>query len=215
MRHLIYIADPMCSWCYGFGPELATFFAGGPETQLDLLMGGLRAYNSDIMNTAMKDMLRDHWQHVGQASGLPFSHGILERTDFVYDTEPACRAVVVARSQAPQHALEYLHAVQTAFYRDSRDVTRGEVLADIAGEIGLPRNVFYAAWNSDEARAAARQDFANSQRLGVEGFPTLALLVNDALYLVANGFTRATELIDRTARIEKLAAEQTVAAGSP
>ena len=24
---LIYIADPMCSWCYGFGPELAKLLA--------------------------------------------------------------------------------------------------------------------------------------------------------------------------------------------
>jgi putative protein-disulfide isomerase len=25
--HLLYFADPLCSWCYGFGPELAKLLA--------------------------------------------------------------------------------------------------------------------------------------------------------------------------------------------
>ena len=71
--HFLYFADPLCSWCYGFGPELSRFLERHPEARLDLVMGGLRAGNSEAMSPAFRDMLRKHWEHVGQASGLPFS----------------------------------------------------------------------------------------------------------------------------------------------
>jgi len=207
LKHLLYIADPMCSWCYGFGPELSALLAGHPGMQVDLVMGGLRAYNTNVMDAAMKDTLRGHWEHVRQASGQPFSQALFARDDFVYDTEPACRAIVVARSQAAGLALGLLRAIQTAFYRDGRDVTQGDVLADIAAETGLQRDLFIAAWNSQETQDAARADFTSTQSLGVKGFPILALVENSQLYLIANGYAKADVLQERLAKVTALATE--------
>jgi putative protein-disulfide isomerase len=209
LKHLLYIADPMCSWCYGFGPELTDLIARHPGMQVDLIMGGLRAYNTNVMDAAMKDTLRGHWEHVRQASGQPFSQTLFARDDFVYNTEPACRAVVVARSQAPELALSLMRAIQTAFYCDGRDVTRGDMLADIAAETGLQRELFIAAWDSQEAQDAARADFISAQRLGMQGFPALALVENSQLYLIANGYTKAGVLEERLGKIAALAATQT------
>lgn len=40
-RHfLVYFADPMCSWCYGFGPELEAFLRERPAMRVDVVMGG-------------------------------------------------------------------------------------------------------------------------------------------------------------------------------
>jgi protein-disulfide isomerase-like protein with CxxC motif len=36
--HLLYFADPLCSWCYGFGPELAKLLERHPDTRLDLVI---------------------------------------------------------------------------------------------------------------------------------------------------------------------------------
>ena len=58
---LLYIADPLCSWCYGFGPELARVLERHPDAELDLLMGGLRPYNTERMSERFKEMLRGHW----------------------------------------------------------------------------------------------------------------------------------------------------------
>ena len=211
MKHLLYIADPMCSWCYGFGTELSDLLARHSGMQVDLVMGGLRAYNTNVMDAAMKDTLRGHWEQVSQASGQPFSQDLFERDDFIYDTEPACRAVVVARSQAPELALSLMRAIQTAFYRDGRDVTQGDVLADIAAETGLQRDLFIAAWNSQEAQDAARADFMSTQRPGAQGFPTLAMVENSQLYFIANGYTKADVLDERLGKIAVLAAEHPAA----
>jgi putative protein-disulfide isomerase len=182
LKHLLYIADPMCSWCYGFGPELSALLARHPGMQVDLVMGGLRAYNTNVMDAAIKDTLRGHWGHVSQASGQPFSQALFERDDFVYNTEPACRAV-----------------------------TQGDVLADIAAETELQRDLFIAAWNSQEAQDAARADFMSTERLGVQDFPTLAMVENSQFYLIANGYIKADVLDERLGKIAALAAEHATA----
>lgn len=201
MVRLVYFADPMCSWCYGFGPQLSALLERVGPFDLRLVMGGLRAYNTSVMDAALKRTLREHWQHVHEASGLPFADGQLAREDFVYDTEPACRAVVTARTQEPERALDYFHAVQAAFYGEGRDVTQGDVLADVAAALGLQRAEFAAAWASESMKLETRGDFLLAQRLGVSGFPTLAMHHGERLHLVANGFTRTHILSQRVAQI--------------
>jgi putative protein-disulfide isomerase len=210
--NFLYFADPLCSWCYGFGPELSRFLSRHPEGHVDLVMGGLRAGNSETMSEAFKDMLRGHWRHVAQASGLPFSEAVLEREDFIYDTEPPCRGVVTARNLDPAKAFDFFKAVQAGFYRDGREVTRALVLADVAAETGYERAEFLGALESMEMREATRNDFAMAQSLGVNGFPTLAAARGPQLYLVTSGYVTDEVLDQRVAEIDRLTAGQTPAA---
>ena len=211
MARLVYFADPLCSWCYGFGPELAKVLENHPEHELELVMGGLRAFNTERMSPAFRNMLREHWQHVASSTGLAFSTAILERDDFIYDTEPPCRAVVTARALDARRAFDLFEAVQLAFYRDGRDVTDPGVLAGIATECGYEGAEFARALDSPAAREAVRGDFARTQSHGISGFPTLAIAYGAQLYLVTSGFVTAEVLEHRLAEIERLLLEQSVA----
>ncbi len=209
---LIYIADPMCSWCYGFGPELAKLLARHPDAELELVMGGLRPFNTQPATAEFRGMLREHWRHVATASGLPFSEAALDRSGFAYDTEPACRAVVTARNIDAAKALGYMKAVQAAFYRDGRDVTRGDELADIAAECGFERDTFRMLLDSPQLRDAARADFARTQSLGIAGFPTLGVIHAGQVYLVTSGYATEDVLEYRLAEIDRLVGRNASAA---
>lgn len=205
---LVYIADPMCSWCYGFAPEIGALCTRLPEIPLHLVAGGLRAYNTNVMDQAMKDSLGHHWEEVQHASGQLFSRALFERDDFVYDTEPACRAVVTVRENDAGLALPMLHAIQRAFYVDGMDVTRGEVLADIyatvcaeGGGSDFDPTAFYDAWTSDSLRAATRKDFEMTLEWGIRGFPTVLAIHAERAHLVAPGYVKAQELIERASQI--------------
>ncbi len=100
-RHFLYVADPLCSWCYGFAPvmdQLAAHFAG--RLGVRVIMGGLRAGNTKAMRAEDKAYIKDAWTRVAAASGQKFDHAFFDREGFIYDTEPACRAVVTVREWA-------------------------------------------------------------------------------------------------------------------
>jgi putative protein-disulfide isomerase len=197
-RELVYIADPMCSWCYGFAPvieAIARHF--GPRLPVRLLMGGLRAGNTRPMRPADKDYIRNAWTRVAAASGQPFDHAFFEREGFVYDTEPACRAVVAMRRQAPDRALGLKSRISRAFYAGNRDVTRTEVLCEIAAEAGEDRDAFAAHLLDPEVRNETFRDFLAAQELGVQGFPTLiAGPTPEGYALVTSGYRPLDGLIE-------------------
>lgn len=202
---LIYIGDPMCSWCYGFGVPLGQLLARHPDMPVQLVLGGLRAYNTQVMDDALKTKLRGAWAGVAQRSGQPFSEALFEREDFIYDTEPACRAVVTVRDHAPQLALAMYHAIQQAFYADGRDTTKAAVLGEIWDEVhGRTKETwghinFLRDFDSEAMRQRTRDDFAQAQAWGVRGFPTLLAVVEGQAQVLTNGYTDANELQQRLA----------------
>lgn len=195
-RHLLYFADPMCSWCYGFSPvisALAEHFRD--RLSLRVVMGGLRAGNTQPMRDQDRDYIRGAWTNVGEASGQPFDFSFFDRDTFVYDTEPACRAVVVTRNTAPEKTLQMKSAISEAFYANNRDVTDVDVLSEIAGEQGEDKEQFRQQMLNPDIRNETFRDFLFSQQSGVEGFPCLLVGNEESGYvLVTHGFRPFTGL---------------------
>ena len=198
MPHLIYFSDPMCSWCYGFSPVIEdirrTF---GRALPIRVVMGGLRPGTETPMTEEAKMEVGEHWVHVHEATGLPFNGAGMAAPGFVYDTDPAARAVVVARHDGEEMAANFLGRAQRAFYAEGRDVTQGETLAEIAMELGLDREGFLEAWDGEEAKQETWRDYAISQRAGVTGFPTLVAGPNEqGVYgVVTRGFAPGEQVI--------------------
>ncbi len=172
--HLIYFADPMCSWCYGFAPVIAdirrTF---GRTLPIQLIMGGLRPGTDTPMTAEAKTSLAGHWHHVTEASGLPFDPAVLETPGFLYDTDPAARAVVWVRRQDPDLALTFLGVLQSAFYAENRNITDPQILAALISDQGLDGQSFQAAFDAEGLKTETWRDYGTSQKAGVTGFPTL------------------------------------------
>lgn len=178
-KELIYVGDPMCSWCYGFAPtkkKLEDQCAGRAVTTL--VVGGLHIDWTEPQGEVRKKFLDEHWREIGERSGQPFKFAILERDDFVYNTEPACRATVTAREMDGNAvALNFFTHLQGAFYAENQDVTVDDVLIDLAAGFGLDKSRFALQFKSDEMRQMTMMDFQFARRLGVNGFPTV--VVND------------------------------------
>lgn len=197
--HLVYFADPMCSWCWGFSPAIAAIEQEyGEALPVRLILGGLRPYTTEPMDRETMQQRRSGWARVAEASGQPFDPAFFDRDSFVYDTEPASRAVAVIRRRSMADALEAMRRIQRAFYAERQDVTQTDVLAAIAESMGFERAAFLEDFESEAARAETRQDFAISQQVGINGFPTLiAGRGRDNQYeLITNGFQPAARVLD-------------------
>lgn len=199
---LVLVADPMCSWCYGFGKEMELLQQRHPEMSLQIIVGGLRAGATDVLDDAGKRFRLQHWAKVEEASGLPFNReGLLARNGFIYDTEPVCRAVVAARILRPDaNLLKVFRALQHAFYVDALDTTDGTVLADVgsralrADGYDVAEAEFLNTWKQRSTIEAAAADFAKARSLGVTSFPTLFLNQDAKLRRVGSGYAHVDQL---------------------
>lgn len=193
-KKIIYIGDPMCSWCYGFGPELDKLKTKYPDLEMELILGGLRPHGTETMGK-MKGFLREHWDHVKEASGLEFGYDILDQEDFVYDTEPSCRAVETARSLKPEITLDFYHAVQKAFYKDSKDTRYLNLFLEIAEAFELDTEKFAELYDSEEIKQKTRENFEMAAGMGIRGFPSVVLQKGEQYYLLSRGYQKAEAMM--------------------
>jgi putative protein-disulfide isomerase len=198
---LIYVMDPMCSWCWGFAPVLASLAAQAEaaDVQLQLVVGGLRQEQA-ALDPAGRVRILAYWQAVNASTGqlFNFNDGLPE--GLVYHTEPACRALVAARQLDASKLWPLLELIQQAFYCEGRDVTRAGVLRELAEAAGLPRGEFAEAFDSPQVQAATQADFNWVQGLGIAGFPTLLAERNGQLALLTNGYQPLEQLQPLLAR---------------
>ena len=187
---LVYVMDPMCSWCYGFAPVLKRVLEEYKnKVDIKFVMGGLRPGTTSVMDEEAKAAMRQHWQDVEAVTGQPFDYSFFDRDAFVYDTAPACRAVVTMRYLKPDDELAMAEELQQAFYAKNQDITAPAVLATIAAAVfGVEEEAFLEKYNSEEMEEKTKQDFLIARHLQATAFPSLYLLNADKVYLLFRGY---------------------------
>lgn len=200
---LIYIGDPMCSWCYGFAPELETLLKELPEGEsFEVITGGLRPYGKETMGE-LKNFLTHHWEDVHKRSGQEFNYGILDSSKVFYDTEPSCRAVITMRNMQPNKEFDYFKSVQKGFYYHNYHPGKTETFASQAEEMGIDRQKFIRLFVSDEMRNKTKADFQKSRQLGVNSFPSVLYEYEGKRHLIAQGYAKASVVLKRIEKIKK------------
>jgi len=185
---LWYFADPMCSWCWGFSPVIEALRDEYRERmKIALVLGGLRPGETAPMTAAGREEILHHWREVHARTGQAFRFDNALPQGFVYDTEPASRAVVTVGGLDPALIFPLFKEIQSAFYAEGRDVTQTDVLADLAAALGVDAAAFLGAFDSDAARAKTQAHFRQARQAGVRGFPALILQQDAQLLPVSNG----------------------------
>ncbi len=186
---IIYVGDPMCSWCYGFSSVIQTLFRKYRNSvRMTLRMGGLHPGNDYVVTDAYRRFLLGHWNEIAERTGQRFSFGILDKLGWIYDTEKACRAAVVVRTLRPGSEYPYFAAIQAGFYALNRDPHDPDSFAEAAAEFGIAREEFLAAYADDAVKAETAGDFEWARSLGVNGFPTVLVRDRRGLAVLTRGY---------------------------
>ena len=195
----VYVADPMCSWCWGFSPTLGEIRRRFAERfDFTFIAGGLRPGPlAQPLDGRLREYLRSAWRRVEESTGQPFHYQFLDRVGFVYDTEAGCRAVVTVRRVDPSKTFDYFARVQDGFYRRGLDPTDASVLEVLAGDCGVDVDAFRELFHSDALRTETEVDFETARRIGATGFPTTLVHDSSGWHLVSQGYF-GPERIDET-----------------
>lgn len=198
LASLIYIGDPMCSWCWGISDHveaLAGHFS--QKLKFKVLLGGLRPGGGETWNQAFKDILKGHWEHVAELSGKPFNHGLFELPEFDYNTEPACRAVRIVRDMRPEIEFQFFKSIQKHFYVDNANPCVEDFYLPLINEFNLNKDQFLNRLHSDTYRTLVSEDFNYTRQIGVYSYPTLLFERNHEFKLISVGYAVKEEMEKR------------------
>ena len=211
LPELLYIHDPLCGWCYGMSPvinQVKADFAG--QIDVSVLCGGMVLGDDAGPIGGTWEYLRQSLDEVEQVTGMQFGAAFKElgaAGAYHYDSEPPSRAIVAFRqlTRDPARTVDFAHSVQTALFRDGRDLNDTATYVPLLAPFGVAADEFARRWAMPETARAAQQEFAAVARSGVQGFPTMVLRVAEQGYVLARGYQPYEQL---SAGIKQLLREQ-------
>ena len=180
---LVYVHDPMCSWCWGFSKVYAQLTEALPESvPVVRLLGGLAPDSSEPMPLEMQQFIQQAWKKIEQSiPGTRFNFDFWSQCQPRRSTWPACRAVIAARQQGPEYDLAMTTAIQHGYYLNAKNPSDDSALVEFAVGLGLEKEGFASTLNSAATRQRFAQEMQLAGQLGVQSYPSLVLLQGDAI----------------------------------
>ena len=197
-NRLVYVHDPMCSWCWGFAPNYRRLAEALPQSiPVVRLLGGLAPDCDEPMAEEMQRYLRATWETIeARIPGTRFNYDFWDRCRPRRSTWPACRAVIAARHQRPDYDLAMTEAIQRGYYLQAKNPSDNTTLIEIAEGLGLRTGEFETALASKAVRRELEQEIAMARQLGVRGFPALMLLNGNAARPIAVNYSDVAGMLD-------------------
>jgi len=190
---LLYIVDPMCSWCYGFKAALDEVLPElHPDIEPELVMGGLAPDSDEPMDDETQAYVQKAWHAVAEQTGASFNHDFWTQCAPRRSTYPSCRAVIVAREV--DLAWEMLAAIQSAYYQEARNPSDEQTLVELAETLGIDGEAFRGRFREPEIEEALQAHLALRTQLRAMSFPSMAISQGRKTKLIASGCLEAGEL---------------------
>ncbi len=197
---LLYIYDPLCGWCYGFGPvveKVEKDFNGSVD--IEIISGGMVMGDRIAPVGNMSEYILTAIPRIEKTTGIQFGQpyiNLLKKGTYITSSEKPSVALCVYKSFTTERAVEYGHAIQTAFYKEAKDLNNDTLYADLAHTFNIDRETFLQRMQDSTYLKQAHAEFKRAEDLGVTGFP--ALLVKQK-----NGYDRITEGYTTAESVEK------------
>ena len=193
-KEVIFVVDPMCSWCWGFAPIIECLRLN-THYEYSVVLGGLRDKGQMEWTESSKLYLQGHWEQVAQRTGQTFNHTFFQKENFDYNTHNACKAVVTMRELFGMgKAFEYLHILQEAFYVHNKDITQVDVLVDLLVSLKIESDIFKTFYKSDRADILMEHDFAKARSMGAHAFPSVVIIDSDGHMVCQTGYRSLEEM---------------------
>lgn len=195
---LIYVFDPLCTWCYAFSPILQQFCENHiGEFDISVISGGMVR---EINAGALKDVapfLKTSIESVKSKSGISFGTSFLknlESGEMIMDSRPMSYALCIVKKYQPEKQFEFASLLQKSIYLDGKHPCDEDNLLNLADIIGMDREIFANELNSEEIKYETNSDFQWVESLNISGFPALIVEKNEELFLMAKGYTPVEHL---------------------
>jgi putative protein-disulfide isomerase len=195
---LYYVADPMCSWCWGFQANLMQIKEALPsELPLVYVMGGLARDSAEPMPEDVKAYVKNAWRQVTAETGASFNWDFWKVCEPRRSTYPSCRAFYAAQAQGEESGVLMFEAIQRAYYQEARNPSDLDTLVAVADEIGLNVDRFVLDLKSGAIEKAMQEGFQLRRELQANEFPSLVFRKGERVDFLVRGYDAVEVVLDR------------------
>jgi len=199
---IIYLFDPLCGWCYGFGSHMLSFAAKHTDKiKFTVISGGMvtgeRIGPLAQIASYIKDSVPRLEQLTGERFGADFLKDLNGEGKTIMDSTPPSKAFVILKEHFPNDQVKLAHALQNLFYKDGRDFNKIESYRSLCEQLGMSFTDFEVKFNSVAYQLATQEEFTEASKYGVSGYPTVILRHEEQYIMLAHGFT-STETLENT-----------------
>jgi putative protein-disulfide isomerase len=195
---LYYVADPMCSWCWGFQANLMQIKEALPsDLPLVYVMGGLARDSAEPMPEDVKAYVKNAWRQVTAETGASFNWDFWKVCEPRRSTYPSCRAFYAAQAQGEESGVLMFEAIQRAYYQEARNPSDLDTLVAVADEIGLDVDRFVLDLKSGAIEKAMQEGFQLRRELQANEFPSLVFRKGERVDFLVRGYDAVEVVLDR------------------
>ena len=210
LPRVVFVTDPLCSWCWGMLPQMLDVRSRlQDEALFDLMMAGMQIGGPRPLAEHEFTRLKSLWAEVSETTGQRFSGRLPADETFVYHSEMACRAVEAMRICQSEPPWEFFLRLQQAFYLQALNINKPSVVRRLVKDMDVSEDDFLKAYESSHVREHTRALFDEAKRLGAHALPTVLLDLGEGPKLVSGGYVSTEFLLpDLEARIASAANSQ-------
>lgn len=190
---LLYVYDPLCGWCYGFGPvaeKIEQNYNGSVE--IEIISGGMVMGDRIAPVGNMADYILGAIPRLQKTTGVTFGQPyieLLKEGSYVTSSEKPSVALCVYKSFKNDRRVEFAHSIQKAFFIEAKDLNQDSIYANLAATFGIDQEQFLIRMNDSTYLKQAHAEFKRAAELGVTGFPTLLQKQETGYIKLSEGYT--------------------------
>lgn len=197
---IFYFYDALCGWCYGFSPVFKEFYEKHKENyQFQVVSGGMITGTQAGPIGKVAGYIKEAYKTVENRTGVKFGEAflkdILEEGSTEFNSIPLGVAMTVFKKYQPENQVLFANRLQQAVYYDGIAPMEESYYGPIAEEFSLDGNKFISEMKEEINVKATFEEFSMCKRLGVQGYPTVAIETGEGkLYALSRGYLRLEDL---------------------
>lgn len=199
---VLYVYDIMCGWCYGFSPVINKLYEEYKDRiDFETISGGMVTGDRiGPLSSSMSSYIKDAYKTIENRMDVEFGENYVNSLDDLQKIQtsiPGSKLMTAFKSFATNKSVPFAHELQNAIFRDGASPDSLEEILNSCDTFGVDKQKLMIISKSEKVEPVMNHDFELSRRLGVTGFPTVFIILNDEIHQIARGATKYENIKQR------------------
>ena len=198
---LVYVMDPHCGWCFGFGKvvlELFERYKNNPLVNFDIKPGGL-FYPAIEIEEGFADDKRPIAKRIEELANVKFSENYFTKvlgSGSLLDSEPPARTILCIKEINRDILVPFTERLLEKEFIFGKNTSLNETIFENVKEFKIEETAFERRYHSAEMKQKVILEFQQARSMAT-GFPVLFVKHKNQLTKLAGGYAPTERLVKK------------------